>query len=53
MGSILATFALGACAGYGWQGMLLPMALAVCGIICSIIGSFLVKTKETPPRRAC
>ena len=24
----------------------LPMALAVCGIICSIIGSFLVKTKE-------
>ena len=46
VGSILATFALGACAGYGWQGMLLPMALAVCGIICSIIGSFLVKTKE-------
>ena len=46
VGSILATFALGACAGYGWSGMLLPVALAVCGIICSIIGSFLVKTKE-------
>ena len=46
VGSILATFALGACAGYGWQGMILPLALAVCGIICSIIGSFLVKTKE-------
>ena len=46
VGSILATFALGACAGYGWQGMLLPMALAVVGIICSILGSFLVKTKE-------
>ena len=29
VGSILATFALGACAGYGWQGMLLPLALAV------------------------
>ena len=46
VGSILATFALGAVGGYGWGGMLLPMALAVCGILCSIIGSFLVKTKE-------
>ena len=46
VGSILATFALGAVGGYGFAGMLLPMALAVTGIICSIIGSFLVKTKE-------
>ncbi len=46
VGSILATFALGTVGGYGWNGMLLPMALAVCGILCSIIGSFLVKTKE-------
>ena len=46
VGSILATFALGAVGGYGWNGMLLPVALAVCGIICSIFGSFLVKTKE-------
>ena len=46
VGSILATFALGACAGYGWEGMFLPMLLAVTGIICSIIGSFFVKTKE-------
>ena len=46
VGSILATFALGAVGGYGWGGLLLPVALAVCGIICSIIGSFLVKTKE-------
>ncbi len=46
VGSILATFALGAVGGYGWNGMLLPMALAVCGIFCSIFGSFLVKTKE-------
>ncbi|MCD8099632.1 MAG: sodium-translocating pyrophosphatase [Oscillospiraceae bacterium] len=46
VGSVLATFALAAAAGYGWQGMLLPMALAVCGIICSLIGTFLVKTKE-------
>ncbi|MBR7081804.1 MAG: sodium-translocating pyrophosphatase, partial [Oscillospiraceae bacterium] len=46
VGSILATFALGAAGGYGFKGMLLPVALAVCGIICSILGSFLVKTKE-------
>ncbi len=46
VGSILATFALGAIGGYGFNGMLLPMALAACGIICSIIGSFLVKTRE-------
>ena len=46
VGSILATFSLGAIAGYGWKGMLLPLVLAVVGIICSILGSFLVKTKE-------
>ena len=52
VGSILATFALGACAGYGWQGMILPLALAVCGIICSIIGSCLVKTKEDATQKS-
>ena len=52
VGSILATFALGACAGYSWQGMILPLALAVCGIICSIIGSFLVKTKEDATQKS-
>ena len=46
VGSILATFSLGAIAGYGFCGMLLPLMLAVVGIICSIFGSFLVKTKE-------
>ena len=46
VGSILATFALSAAAGYSWSGMFLPVALAGVGILCSIIGSFLVKTKE-------
>ena len=46
VGSVLATFALGAAGGYGWSGMLLPLALAVVGVFCSILGSFLVKTKE-------
>ena len=52
VGSILATFALGAVGGYGWGGLLLPVALAVCGIICSIIGSFLVKTKEDATQKS-
>ena len=52
VGSILATFSLGAVGGYGWRGMLLPVALAVCGIICSIIGSFLVKTKENASQQS-
>ncbi len=46
VGSILATFSLGAIAGYGFQGMLLPLLLAVVGILCSILGSFLIRTKE-------
>ena len=46
VGSILAAFALGAAGGYGWGGMLLPMSLAVCGIVCSVLGSFLVRTRE-------
>ena len=46
VGSIVATFALAGTAGYGWSGMFLPLALAVVGIACSLIGSFLIKTKE-------
>ena len=52
VGSILATFALGASAGYGFNGMILPMAIAVAGIICSILGSFLVRTKENATQSA-
>ena len=51
-GSILATFALGATAGYGFRGMLLPILLAVVGIIFSIVGSFLVKTKENATQQS-
>ena len=52
VGSILATFSLGAIAGYGFKGMILPLLLAVCGIICSIIGSFLVKTEENATQQS-
>ena len=46
VGSILATFSLSAAAGFGLKGMLLPLMIAVVGMICSLICSFFVKTKE-------
>ncbi len=52
VGSILATFALGGIAGYGFRGMLLSLLLAVCGILCSILGSFLIRTKENASQEA-
>ncbi len=52
IGSILAAFALGAAGGYGWNGMLLPIALAVSGVLCSILGSFLIRTDENADRQS-
>ena len=52
VGSILATFSLSAVAGYGFAGILLPMLLAVEGTICSIIGSFFVRTKENADQKS-
>ncbi|MBE6972899.1 MAG: sodium-translocating pyrophosphatase, partial [Ruminococcaceae bacterium] len=52
VGSILATFSLGACAGYGWEAMILPILLAVCGILCSIVGTFFVKTEENASQKS-
>ena len=51
IGSILATFAIGASAGYGWNGMFLPLALAVVGIFCSAIGTFFIRTGENASQR--
>jgi K(+)-stimulated pyrophosphate-energized sodium pump len=44
--AIVATFAIGVGAGYGNLGLLLPILLAVVGIIASMIGTFFVRTKE-------
>ena len=52
VGSILATFALAATAGYGFKGMLLPLMIAVTGMLCSLIGSFMVKTKEDADQKS-
>ena len=55
VGSILATFALGVAAyageGRGWNSMLRPILLAAVGIICSIVGSFIIRTKEGASQR--
>ncbi|MDD3202679.1 MAG: sodium-translocating pyrophosphatase [Pygmaiobacter massiliensis] len=56
VGSILATFALGATAygasGLGWNAMFLPLCIAVCGVICSIIGTFFIRTGENATQRS-
>ena len=52
VGSILATFALSATAGYGFEGMVLPLMIAVTGMLCSLIGSFMVKTKEDADQKS-
>ena len=55
VGSILATFALGVAAysglGTSWGAMLLPILLAAVGILCSIVGSFMIRTKEGASQR--
>ncbi len=48
VGSIIATMALGIVI-FGFNGLLLPMAVAGSGIISSIIGTFFVKTND--PRK--
>ena len=52
VGSILATFALGASAyaadGLTWNAMLLPLIIAVVGVVCSVIGTFLIRMRVIP-----
>ena len=56
VGSILATFALGASAyaadGLTWNAMLLPLIIAVMGVVCSVIGTFLIRTKENATQKS-
>ena len=46
VGAIVSTSALAVAAGYGANGVSVPMLLAALGVVCSIVGSFFVKTKE-------
>lgn len=46
VGSIVATSALGVAAGLGVAGVTVPMVMAAIGVVASILGTFLVRTKE-------
>jgi K(+)-stimulated pyrophosphate-energized sodium pump len=52
VGAILATFAISTAAGYGWSGMFLSLALAVVGVIASVIGTFFIRTGENADQKA-
>ena len=58
VGSLLSTCALGVVAFNGIEGIrainavALPLVMAAIGVICSLIGSFLVKTKENANQKA-
>jgi len=46
VGSIIATMALSVAAGFGIRGVVVPMVMALVGVISSIAGTFFVQTKE-------
>ena len=46
VGSIISASALGVAALHSIEAMALPMLLAAIGVVCSIIGTFFVRTKE-------
>ena len=46
VGSIVSTASLAVAAGYGMQGVSVPMLLAVMGVVASILGTFFIRTKE-------
>lgn len=52
VGSIVSTAALAVAAGYGVKGVAVPMIIAALGVLGSILGSFLVKTKEDASQKS-
>ena len=53
IGSIISASALGVAAfSTGFEAVILPLVIAALGIICSMIGSALVKTREDADQRA-
>ena len=52
VGSIISSSALGVAAFGTINAMALPMLLAAIGIVCSLIGTFLVKTKENADQKS-
>jgi len=50
--AIVATIAIGFAAGYGYGGLLLPVLVSAVGVLCSIIGTFFVRTKENTTQKS-
>ncbi len=46
VGSVISASALGVAALHSLEAMALPMLISAIGVVCSIIGTFLVRTKE-------
>ena len=46
VGSVISACALGVAAMHSIKAMMLPMLIAAVGIVCSIFGTFFVRTKE-------
>jgi K(+)-stimulated pyrophosphate-energized sodium pump len=44
--ALVATIAISFGAGYGVAGLMLPIVVSVIGILCSILGTFFVRTSE-------
>lgn len=52
VGSVLSASALGAFAGMGERGFIIPFLIAVAGVLSSIIGTFFVRTGENASQRS-
>ncbi len=46
VGSIISTTALAVAAGFGVNGVAVPMLIAACGVLASMVGTLFVRTKE-------
>ncbi len=51
VGSVISASALGVAAFHSIEAMALPMLLAALGVLCSIFGTFLIKTKENATQK--
>ncbi len=52
VGSIVATSALAVAAGLGLRGVMIPMIMAVVGVLASIVGTWFVRSKEKAEQKA-
>ena len=52
VGSLLSAMALGVAAGLELYGALIPLSIAAFGVVCSIIGTFFVRTKANVSQKS-